>query len=514
MTTAAVRSTGNGAQVPRLELRSVSKSFGGVAAVADVSLDVWPGEIHAIVGENGAGKSTVMNMVSGVLAPDAGDIFIDGVRVVLSSPRHAQDLGVGTVFQELSLVPVLSIAENIYPNRPPTGAAGVIRWGELYRRARELLAELDVSVDVRRAVASIDTGTRQLVEVAKALSLQARLLLLDEPTSALAPREVETLFALVRRLRAAGMAIVYISHQMREVLAIADRITVMRDGRRIGTWRAEDTSAAEIVRHMVGRDVLEEAVIPAPAGGERLAVETLSAGGHFRDISFSVRAGETVGLAGLMGSGRSELARALGGVRRVDNGRILVDRRPVVFRGVRDAIRSGIAYLPAERKTEGLFARMSLADNIVAPSLSRVSRFGVIDRSKRDRMAQRAMRMLRIRSTGPEQPVERLSGGNQQKTLLGKWLLTEPRILVVDEPTKGVDVGAKNEIHAELRRLARQATALLIISSDLPELLSLCDRILVMCRGRLVADVTRGEASEEFVMARAAGLDGTVEVAS
>jgi ribose transport system ATP-binding protein len=288
----------------------------------------------------------------------------------------------------------------------------------------------------------------------------------------------------------------------------------MRDGRKIGTWRADETSASEVVHCMVGRDIVAEKFSGGTLGDDRLAVEALSMPGHFRDISFVVRAGEIVGLAGLIGSGRSELARALGGARRVDRGRIRVDGRRASFRSVRDAMRRRIAYLPGERKTEGLFVTRSLADNVVAPSLARMTRFGIVDRAKCDGLAREAIRLLKIRATGPGQPVERLSGGNQQKVLFGKWLMTEPRILIVDEPTKGVDVAAKKEIHDELRRLARRGTALLIVSSDLPELLALCDRILVMRGGELAADIPRKDANEEVVMARAAGLHAHPELAS
>lgn len=508
---AAAASAKGSVFAPRLQLNGVSKSFGGVAAVIDVSLTVAPGEVHALVGENGAGKSTVMNMVSGVLMPDRGDIRLDDARVTLASPRDAQDRGVGTVFQELSLVPALSIAENMFPNRPPTNAIGVIHWRDLYRRARELLAELDLAVDVRRSVASIDAGTRQLVEIAKALSLRARLLLLDEPTSALSPHEVDTLFGLLRRLRSAGMAMVYVSHQMREVFAIADRVTVMRDGRRIGTWRTDETSAAEIIRHMVGRDLPQRAAPRTTAGTERLSVEALSVNRHFRNMDFAIAAGEIVGLAGLVGSGRSELVRALCGARPIDTGRIKVDRRRVSFGSVKAAMRCGIAYLPGERKTEGLFLHRSLVDNLIAPSLARVSRFGVIDRARCNRIARDAIGKLRIRASDPEQSVERLSGGNQQKVLLGKWLLRNPRIFLADEPTKGVDVAAKNEIHDQLRQLAASGAAVLIVSSDLPELLLLCNRILVMRAGELVADVLRSDASEETLTAHAAGLHAAPE---
>jgi ribose transport system ATP-binding protein len=507
MTTAEARYSSPPDHAPRLELRGLSKAFNGIPAVINLSLDIWPGEIHAIAGENGAGKSTVMNMLSGVFAPDAGEIRIDGVPIHVASPRQAQDLGVATVFQELSVVPAVSIAENIYANHPPTLLGGIIQWSKLYERARQLLAQLGVAVDVSRSVASLDTPTRQLVEIAKALSLQARLLLLDEPTSALTAREVNTLYNILRRLRDRGIAIIYISHQMSEVLAIADRITVMRDGRKIGTWLAAATTADEIVRHMVGHEIAGDAAADAAtAGAELLSAEHLSADGHFREIGVALHGGEIVGLAGLMGSGRSELGKALVGARPVDAGRILIDGRPVNLGSVCAAMRQGIAYLPGDRKMEGLFLDKSVADNIVAASLPRVSRFGLVDRARRDELARTAVQRLRVRSAGLDQSIRHLSGGNQQKALLAKWLVTEPRVLIVDEPTKGVDVAAKAEIHTELRRLASAGAAILVISSDLPELLSLSDRVLIMRNGAIVGELQRAEARQESVMALASGI--------
>jgi ribose transport system ATP-binding protein len=508
MTTAEARLFSPADHAPRLELRGLSKAFNGIPAVINLSLDVWPGEIHAIVGENGAGKSTVMNMLSGVFAPDAGEIRIDGTPIHLASPRQAQGLGIATVFQELSVVPAVSIAENVCANHPPILPGGIIWWSKLYDHARQLLAELGVGVDVSRSVASLDTPTRQLVEIAKALSLQARLLLLDEPTSALTPREVNTLFDLLRRLRDRGIGIIYISHQMSEVLAIADRITVMRDGQKIRTWLADAVTVDEIVREMVGRQIAADATASAAAttGAELLRAEGVSARGHFHGVGLALRDGEIIGLAGLMGSGRSELGKALVGARPIDSGRILVDGHPVALGSVGEAIRHGIAYLPGDRKSEGLFLDKSLADNIVAASLPGVSRFGILDRKRRDDLARRIVHRLRIRSASLDQPMRHLSGGNQQKTLLGKWLVTEPRILIVDEPTKGVDVAAKAEIHAELRRLASEGAAILVISSDLPELLGLSDRVLVMRNGAIAGELPRSEASQERVMALVSGI--------
>jgi len=494
------------AATPRLTLSGVSKSYGQVQAVIDVSLAVWPGEIHAIVGENGAGKSTLMHLIAGVLVPDAGEMRFDGAPVALRSPREAQDLGIGTVFQELSLVPAVSIAENVFPNRVPTGLAGIIRWSELFRKAEELLAELGVEVDVRRPVAALETGTRQLVEIAKALSLKARLLLLDEPTSALTPNDIETLFGLLRRLRASGIGIVYISHKMDEVMAIADRVTVLRDGRRIGTWRAAETNAAELVSAMVGRKLSAPVARAAARGAERLRTEGLTVPGHFANVSLALHAGEIVGLAGLMGAGRSDVGRTLAGALPADSGMTFAGGVPIRLRSVPEAMSRGIAYLPGDRKLEGLFLDMPLADNIVSATLRGISHFGIIDRRRLAAAAETTMAKLRIRASGPRQTVSRLSGGNQQKVVLGRSLQTTPSVLIVDDPTKGVDVASKQEIHAELQRLAGAGTAILLISSDLPELLALADRILVMAAGRTVGELARAEVSEGAVMALAAEL--------
>lgn len=491
---------------PRLELSKLCKAYGGVPVVVDVSLDVKRGEIHGLVGENGAGKTTIMNVLSGVVPADSGDIRIDGEAVDLASPRQAQQLGVATVFQELSLVPALSIAENVFANRAPTWPSGVIRWAELHTRARALLGELGVAVDVTQPVASLPTGTRQLVEIAKALSFRARLLLLDEPTSALTPPEVEALFAVLERLRAGGIGIIYISHRMREVLSVADRISVLRDGRKIGTWSAGEIGVDDLVRHMVGRLIAEEIGVSRRPAAERLRAVGLGRTNELADVSFALHAGEIVGVAGLMGSGRSELGRVLVGDRPSTAGRILINGRAVRLRSIRDGIRRGVAYLPADRKAEGLFLLKSVADNLIAVVLKRLARFGVLSRRRGIALAMTAVRKWRVRAADIAQPLMRLSGGNQQKVLLAKWLLADPQILVADEPTRGVDVGAKHEIHAELDALARRGMAILLISSDLMEILTLSDRILVIRDGRLVADLDRSEADERTVMALASGL--------
>ncbi|HJW10451.1 MAG TPA: sugar ABC transporter ATP-binding protein, partial [Albitalea sp.] len=445
-----------------------------------------------------------------VVEPDAGEIRIDGRSVHFASPKDAQQSGIGTVFQELSLMPMLSVAENVYPHRAPVTRGGFIRWSALYRQAQALLAPFGVQVDVRALVERLPTSTRQVVEIAKALSLDARVLLLDEPTSALTPDESAALFAVVRQLKARGIGIVYISHHLHEVFELADRITVLRDGRKIDTLRRADTDTARIVRMMVGRDLSAMFEPRRGTRGQRLLrAERLGHTGTFRDVTLDLHAGEIVGLAGLMGSRRSELGQALAGALQPTAGTIAIDGRPVTLRHVADAIDHGIAYLPAERKTEGLFLDHSIADNVIAASLPQFSDHGLLATARRDSAAQDYVARLNVRAADVQQPVGRLSGGNQQKVLLAKWLVTKPRLLIVDEPTRGIDVGAKAEIHALLRRLADDGAGLLVISSDLPELLGLADRIVVMHEGRISGEMPASVATEEALLHCAVGLPPT-----
>ena len=489
-----------------LEIDGLTKRYGATLALDGASFDLRPGEVHAVVGENGAGKSTLLNILSGVVRPDAGTIRIAGREAAIAGPRAAQALGIGTVFQELSLVGGVSVAENIFLGRAPT-RAGLVRWASLNRAARRLLEPLGLAIDPRTRVDELPVGQRQLVEIAKALSLDARILLLDEPTSALGPAEIEHLFAVVRDLRARGIGIVYISHHMREVFALADRITTLRDGRHVRTQARTATDPDAVVRQMVGREVAAAGTgAVRPPGAVLLEAKSLGRAGAFAGVDLTLRAGEIVGLAGLMGAGRSELARTLAGVDVPDAGRLLVDGRPVRLGGIADAVRHGIAYVPAERKDEGLFLESPVADNVIAATLPRFARLGLLDRRARDRAAEAVVRELRIKAAGVRQPVGRLSGGNQQKVLLGRWLLTPPRVLIVDEPTRGIDVAAKAEVHARLGSLAARGTAILVVSSDLPELLGLCDRVVVMHLGGISGELPRAEADEERIMALAAGL--------
>ncbi|MBX6320760.1 MAG: sugar ABC transporter ATP-binding protein [Rhodospirillaceae bacterium] len=494
-------------EVPLLAVTEASKSFAGTRAVDGVSFTLRAGEVHALVGENGAGKSTLMNIIAGVVRADAGEIRLAGRPVAIDSPRRSQELGIGMVFQELSLVGSLSVAENIFANRAPA-RLGLVDRRRLHDGARTLLRQLGLDMDPALPVDALPTSARQLVEIAKALSLDARVLILDEPTSALDPDEVVALFAVLRRLRGQGIGIVYISHRMGEVFEIADRITVLRDGRVAGTWPVSAIEADRVVRAMVGRDLARPAARAAAgrAGPALIEVRGLACEPAFRDIDLAVGAGEIVGLAGLLGAGRRELGRVLAGILRPSAGSIRVGGAPVRFGGVRDAMRRGIAYVPDERKTDGLFLDMSVADNVIVTALDKFARFGLLDDRAADRAALRHAEALRIRTRGPRQAVGRLSGGNQQKVMLAKWLERGPRLFIIDEPTKGVDVGAKQEIHDLLRGLARQGAGFLVISSELGELLQLADRILVMREGRLVGEMPAAEATEEAIMGLAAGV--------
>ena len=496
---------------PLLAVDQVSKAFAGSLALKGVSISLMRGEVHAIVGENGAGKSTLLNILSGAVMPDAGEIRVRGNPVHFTTPKNAQESGIGTVFQELSLVPSLSVAENIFPNRAPVRCGVFIRWSTLHQRAEELMAQFGLKIDAKAPVDRLPNSTRQIVEIAKALSLKAEIILLDEPTSALTPDEVDALFGVIRRLKASGIGIVYVSHRMREVFGIADRITVLRDGCKIGTFGRKETSTEEIVRLMVGREL--EAMFQPRMGrisGVLLEAKGISHSGLFQDVNLTVREREIVGLAGLMGSRRSEVGMALAGALPMTSGTIQVKGKPVRMHGMADAIKLGIAYLPAQRKAEGLFPEYSIGDNIISATLPRFSKWGFLDRARRDRVSKQYMRRLKVQASGVQQLVDHLSGGNQQKVLIAKWLITRPRVLIVDEPTKGIDVGAKYEIHALLRNLADGGVGIVVISSDMPEILGLCDRIVVMHEGRISGELAAESATEESIIRCAVGFDAEV----
>jgi rhamnose transport system ATP-binding protein len=497
---------------PILRLEGISKSFPGVRALADITFDVRPGEVHALLGENGAGKSTLIKIMSGVYQPDTGTIELDGKATSFSSPQAAQDSGIATIYQELLLFPELSVAENIFMGHAPKNRLGAIDWGKMRERARELLASLDIhDLDVTAIVGALSVGNRQRIEIAKALSHNARVLIMDEPTAALTEHDVERLFGIVRLLRSRGVGIVYISHRLEEVFLLADRVTVLRDGDFVATKPVGETDHNDLVQMMVGRRI--EALFPkteARFGDIVLELENVVRKPATKGVSLKLRAGEILGVAGLVGSGRSELAEVIFGMTPAEEGTIRAFGKQVKIESPSDAKHLGIAYVPEDRVRQGLVRPMPVNQNVSLASLSRVSKSSFIDRKKEDALADESVKRFQIRLSSIRQVVGKLSGGNQQKVGLSKWLATEPRILIMDEPTRGIDVGAKAEIHRLMSELAGKGMAILMISSELPEVLGMSDRILVMRGGRIVQEVDRARATQAGVAA-AMMSDASVE---
>jgi ribose transport system ATP-binding protein len=491
--------------VPVLEMRGIRKAFPGVVALDGVDLTLHAGEVHMLLGENGAGKSTLMKILSGAYRRDAGTIRLQGRDVAIESPRDALARGIRLIYQELNLVPHLSVAENIFLGAAPRRWPGVIDWRRLRDDAARLLEDLGLAIDPVTPVHRLSLAQQQMVEIAKALSATS-VLVMDEPTSALTAREVDQLFSLIERLAARGTAIVYITHRLDEVFRIGHRVTVLRDGRHIATMPLTHVSGSELVRLMANRDLDDHfPKIPVAPGRELLRVERVCRDRVLHDISFALHAGEVVGIAGLLGAGRSELARVLAGADRCDAGRIILDGRAVTFRSPADAIRRGIGLLPEDRKGQGLVAELTVERNIALPHSRRLSRGGFLPRNAEAALAEPIMRELRVKAT-TTQPVRLLSGGNQQKVVLGKWLAGDARVFIFDEPTRGVDVGAKVEIYNLMNRLTAAGAAILMISSELPELLGMSDRILVMHRGRIQAEFQAKGATQERVLSAALGL--------
>jgi rhamnose transport system ATP-binding protein len=500
MTVAAVAATA------RAELRSISKRFAATQALDDVSLELLPGEIHALVGENGAGKSTLVKILAGVHRPDSGAIRLDGEVIEIQGPAHARSLGIAVVHQEPRLFPDLTVAENVFIGHAPAGRLGTIDWRAMRREAAGLFSQLDVRFDLGAPVRGLSMADQQLIEIAKALSVEARVLVLDEPTASLSAHEVERLFAIVRRLRDRGVAVLFVSHRLDEVFALCDRATVFRDGRHVITTATAGLTTADLVRHMVGRAVTLFPKVEAPVGNVLLEVTGLGRVGVFDDVSFSVRAGEIVGFAGLVGAGRTEVARVLFGIDRPDSGAIRLDGAPVSFTSPSAAMHAGVAYLPEDRHQEGLVLDFSVAENVTLPILPRLfPRLFVREATERS-IAGEHTGQLNVRMTGVDQLARSLSGGNQQKVVLAKWLASHPRVLILDEPTRGIDIGAKVEVHRIISELAASGLGIILISSDLPEVLAMSDRILVFHEGRITAEIARDRATEERVMFAATGM--------
>lgn len=491
-----------------LEMKGITKEFPGVKALDNVKLKVDKGEVHVLLGENGAGKSTLIKILAGVHQPTKGQIFIDGKEVSFRNTKDAQNHGVGIIFQELNLIPDLTVADNIFFGRSPH-SAGFVKKLEQINRAQEILTSLDLKISPNELVKNLSIAEQQMIEIAKALSINSRILIMDEPTAALTDQEITVLFEKIKALKAKGVAIIYISHRMEEFEHIADRITVLRDGKYIGTVNYKDTTNDELIKMMVGRTLEEQYPKDEtiPIGDEILRVKNLSTKDKLKNISFSLRKGEILGISGLMGAGRTELAKAIFGADPVTKGEIFVEGKKANIKSPNDAIKSGISYLSEDRKSLGLALSLSVRENITLASMESVSNNGVINRQSEAEKATRYKEKLNIKTPSIEQKARNLSGGNQQKVVIAKWLNTNTKIFIFDEPTRGIDVGAKIEVYEIINQLAREGNGVILISSDMPELLGMSDNILVMSEGKVTGKLPRSEASQEKIMQLAAAAN-------
>lgn len=499
--------SGNSDQ-PILEIRHISKRFDTTQALDDVSLNLRRGEVHALLGENGAGKSTLIKIITGVHPPDQGSIWLDGRPIVLRNTAEAQAYGIAAIYQEPLIFPDLTVAENIFISHRDQGA--MVRWGKMFRDAEAILTQLDVPLDVRQPARGLTLAAQQAVEIAKAISLKVRVLIMDEPTASLSAHEVTQLFKLVKTLRDQGVAILFISHRLEEVFEIADRVTVFRDGKWISTAPRHEVTPESAIRDMVGRKVEDFfAKRQVQRGDLLMSVRGLTKQNTFSDISFEIHCGEVLGFAGLVGARRTDVGLALFGIEPADSGQVIFDGKPVRLRSPAQALRIGIAYVSEDRRQLGLSLPMSIVANISLPMLREyLNPFGLIKRRAEAAAAEQFRQQLSIRAPSVHVQTGRLSGGNQQKVMLSKWLNARPRLLILDEPTRGIDVGAKAEVHYMINDLAAQGLAIIIISSDLPEVLAMSDRILVMREGRQMGIFTREEATQEKILAAAMGHNG------
>lgn len=493
-----------------ISARGISKQFAGVEVLSDVDLDLKSGEIHALLGENGAGKSTFAKILAGVHTPTRGTLAINGKQVEVGSPLNAQRLGITLIHQEPISFPDLSVAENLVLGRSQDAVLGRVRWADIEARARELMDMLGIRIDVTRSMRGLSIADQQMVEIARALDSDARLIIMDEPTAPLTPKEVATLFEIARKLRDEGRTIVFISHRLEEVRALCDRATVFRDGVLVGTEVVESLNDDDIIRMMIGRSVKDyKHATEADIGDVALEVRNLSLRGAFQDVSITVRKGEIVGLAGLVGAGRTDVARAIFGVAPADSGTIHVAGSQVTIDDPSQAIELGLAFVPEDRAAAGIFGTMSVENNISAAVPDKIAPRGFIRAALERQLARASLEQLKIRLASLRQPIMELSGGNQQKAILARWLHTDPSVLILDEPTRGIDVGVKAEFYDMIGALAAEGKAILLISSELPELLALCDRILVMAEGELTAEVLRADATQELIMQAAVPRTGS-----
>ena len=492
-----------------LDMKNISKTFGNVQALKGVSLDLYAGEVLALMGENGAGKSTLMNILSGSLQPTEGEIYLNGEKVVVPDPITAKKLGIAKIHQELQIVPELSVAENIFLGRWKTSAGPAVDFKAMKDEAKVYLDMLDVHVDPSKKLKDLRIGEQQLVEIAKAISLNSKIIVMDEPTSAISEKEAEKLFTIIRRLRGEGKGIIYITHRMEEIFKIADRLTVMRDGQYIGTVKAAETSKDEIIRMMVGRDMSEQyPKDPTEKGEVALEVKNLTYTppmGSFRrslkNISLKVRHGEVLGIAGLAGAGRSEFFECLAGVHHGDTrGEIIIEGRPVTIKTPADAIRAGISFATEDRKGSGLVLQRSIGENMSLPLLKKFSSMFFMKHQEEKKVWQEQMEALRVKAPGYKTLASSLSGSKKKKVVLARWLMTHPKILLLDEPTRGIDVGAKAEIYQLINNLAKQGMAIIVVSSELPEVIGISDRIVTFCEGELTGEFMQEDATQEKLL--------------
>jgi monosaccharide-transporting ATPase len=493
---------------PLLLMEGIAKGFPGVTALVDASLRVEAGEVHALVGQNGAGKSTLIKVLTGAYRRDRGTILFAGRPIDFSSPHQAQQNGISAIYQEINLIPLRSVAENIFLGREPR-RLGLLDWRRMQREASALLKQLSLEIDVTRPLLDYNIAIQQMVAIARAISFKSRLVIMDEPTSSLNEREVETLFGVIRQLKAQGVAVIFVGHRLDELYEICDRVTIMRDGRTVETRPIRDISKLELVAKMLGKELGElrhqgqtsfNAAQHRVQASELVRARQLCRGRTLRGVDLAVRAGEIVGLAGLLGSGRTEVARALFGADQPEVGEIHLKGQLVRFRSPADAIRQGIGLCPEDRKAQGIIPHLSVRENMTLAALPRLTRYGVVSRKQQQELVERFIRLLGIKASGAEQPIRELSGGNQQKVLLARWLCLHPELLILDEPTRGIDVGARAEIQKLIEELAEQGLGVLMISSELEELIEGCDRIVVLRDGRSVATLAHEEISQEAIL--------------
>ena len=504
---------------PTLEVRRVTKRFPGVLALDDVSFELRPGEVHALVGENGAGKSTLIKVITGVYRPDEGQVLFNGEEVSFADPRESQAAGISTIYQEINLIPLLSVAQNVFLGREPRNSLGLIDKASMNREAAEILERYGIQADVTAPLRSLGLGVQQMVAIARAISVDARVVIMDEPTSSLEAREVETLFGVIGQLREEGVGVIYVSHRLEELYEICDRVTVLRDGRVAHTGELSDLSRLQLIAHMLGRELAEVEKEGATGFGEEheaarepiLVAQGLTQHPRLREVSLDVRPGEVVGLAGLLGAGRSETAKAIFGAEPLDSGSVRMEGKNIKTGSPGAAIKAGIAFLPEDRKLEGIIPDLSVKENIVAAAMPRLARAGMVSEKAQAELVEEFMQSLGIKASSPDQPVRELSGGNQQKVLLARWLCMNPKVLILDEPTRGIDVGAKAEIQKLVDDLAVKGLGVILISSELEEMTEGSDRVVALREGTVVGSLSEEEITEGNLMEMLAHGDDSVD---